>query len=293
MSEQQNRPALPDDEFDIEVLAGKLWRIQKKFWIKLFYPFKVLLVNPKRLAVTLIASILVAVVLRFTIPPQYRSGFIIKPNNLGDIYFLAMLHDIDILLQDKNYPAIARNLGITETNAMELTRVELNPIFKNDYRRDTITAAEVVLTMRDANLIDTFQNGILYHYLEKNPYYKKAQEIRGEQLKAMEERLSMDLKENDSLKKVLTANAFPRGNGGFVFGEPIDPVKVYESGFSVYQKYLEVKSSREYNSSFELVKPGIVRIRPYFPKLIILLPVTVFIGLVICLIINLRKEEIR
>ncbi|MES2688982.1 MAG: hypothetical protein V4658_01180 [Bacteroidota bacterium] len=291
MSEQQNRPAYHEDEFDVEVMAGKLWRIQKKIWKKIFFPFTVLFLRPKRLVLIMGISILLAVILRYTLPPFYESSFVIKPSNSGDVYYLGMLHDLNLMLKDKNWPAVAEKLKVDVATAEKLHQVDVSPIYKNTFRQDTITAVEIALIMSDAMLIDTFQQSILTNYLCGSPYYFKSKQIRKKDLAAMEVRMVADLEENDSLKKVLTRNAFPRGNGGFVYGEPLDPLKVYEAGFAMYQKMINLRSELEYTESFELVKPGVVRIKPFFPRLIILLPVFIGIGLIVCLVLNYREYK--
>lgn len=280
---------LPDDEFDIEVLAQKLYRINKKIWYKLAFPFRVLAANKKRLGIIMLAAIVAAVIGRYTIPAVYKTSFVIKPNNLAENAYLNMLNDLDILIADKNYPEIAHKLNMDETIATSLKSISVKVIYKNELKKDTTSLVEITLLLRDGSLIDTFQNSIVNTYLNQNAYYLKLQHLKEKDLDAMEERLVRDLKENDSLKKTVTANAYPRSSGGFVYGEPIDPLRIYESGLGLYQGLINIRMQRAFITSFELVKPGVVRIKPYFPRLIILLPVFLFIGACICFVMNKRE----
>lgn len=288
-----NRAPLRDDEFDIEVLAQKLSRISRKAIYKLSYPFRVLLINPRRLLLTVIIASVVAVIGRYTIPPFYKTSFIIRPGNPTENSYLNMLADLQLMLKDDNYPDIAEKLRLDESLCEELVRVYVNPIFKNPFRKDSISMVEITLLLTSPQLIDTFQTSIVQTFLNQSPYYTKLQLVKEQQLNALEERLVHDLSENDSLKKVVTANAYPRTSGGFVYGEPIDPLKIYESGFSLYNSLVSIRVQKQFLTSFELIKPGVVRTKPWFPRIIILLPATLLIGLIACFVLNLKEQKIR
>lgn len=291
MSTNPNNAPIQDDEFDIEVMASKLWRIQKRLWYKLFFPFRVILSKPIRLIILLIAGVALSFIARYTIPPVYKTSIIIKPANFTEYTYLSMLSDLHVLLKDENMVDLARKLNLTEEQCDKLEDVESNVIYRNPFRKDTISAVEIFIYSKDAYLIDTLQYRLLDTYLNGSPYYRKLYAIRMDELNSMEERLLHDLKENDSLKKVVTASAFPRNAGGFVYGEPLDPLKIYESGLKLYEQLLVVKGQKKFSESFELVKPGIVRLKPYFPRMVWLLPASTVLALIICFIINIRSYK--
>jgi hypothetical protein len=286
-----NKAPLRDDEFDIEILAQKLSRISRKAIYKLFYPFRVLLINPKRLLLIMIIAAAAAVVGRYTIPAFYKTSFIIRPGNPIENSYLNMLGDLQVMLKDDNYHDIAERLGLNEEVCENLVRVYINPVFKNPFRRDSIIMVDVSLLLKDPRLVDTFQKSIVNTFLNHSPYYTKLQSVKEQELYALEARLISDLKENDSLKKVVTSNAFPRTGGGFVYGEPIDPLKIYESGFRLYSNLVNIQMQKQFITSFELIKPGVVRTKPWFPRIIILLPATIFLGLIVCFVLNSRDQK--
>lgn len=286
-----NRAPLRDDEFDIEILAQKLFRISRKAIYKLLYPIRVLFFNPKRLLLIMIISGIAAVTGRYTIPAFYKTSFIVRPGNPIENSYINMLTDLQIMLKDNNYHDIAEKLRMNEEVCENLVKVQINPVFKPNFRKDSIVMVEITLILKDPHLIDTFQNSIVNTYLNQSPYYTKLQAVKEAQLNALEERLVHDLRENDSLKKVVTSNAFPRTGGGFVYGEPIDPLKIYESGFSLYNNLVSIRAQKQFITSFELIKPGIVRIKPWFPRMIILLPLAGFLGLLVCFFLNLKEHK--
>lgn len=293
MANQEPTSNLPQDEFDIEILAQKLYRINKRFFYKLMFPVRVIASNVKRTGLIILVAVVCAIIGRYAIPPIYKTSFVIKPNNQTENVYLNMLNDLDILLDDKNYEEIAKDLKISELLASQLKDIKVNPVFKNEFKKDTINMVEIVLLLRNAQLIDTFQNSIINVYLNQSAYYTKLQQIKDRDLQAMEERLVYDLKENDSLKRTVTANAFPRNSGGFVYGEPIDPLKIYQSGLQLYQHLLYVRLQKEFTHGFELVKPGVIRIKPYFPRLIILLPAFIFVGFIVSFVLNNRALKAK
>lgn len=292
MSEHKQEKSFSEDEFDIEILASKLWRLYKKALYKLLYPFRLIWFNPKKLYISLAIAFVLSIILRFTIPPIYETKFIIKPFNVTDIVSTIMLEDLNTMIKDDNYEDIGKLLRLNEELCENLFKLSTKPIFKNEFRKDTISCIEISLLLMNPRLVDTFQNAILNNYLEENEFYKRTINIRKTELENLEKLLIVDLLDNDSLKRVVTTNVLPRnGGGGFVYGEPLDPQKVYQSGYELQQQLLKVRTAKQFNRSFELAKSGIVRLKPYFPRMVILFPILCLVAVLYCLFSNLRLEK--
>ncbi|TAE88077.1 MAG: hypothetical protein EAY81_03360 [Bacteroidetes bacterium] len=286
MSENKNQQSLPDDEFDIEVLASKLWNIQKKILRKLWYPIALLKSNPKKLAISLTLSLVLSVILRFTIPPVFESSFIIRPFNPTDLVSSAMLEDLSTLIEDRNDDDLAKYLKLDKSICEKLFRLTHFRYYKNEYRKDTISGLHITLLMTNPRLIDTFQHAIINNYLEESDYFKRYVTVRQQELDYMEQLLLKDIVENDSLRHLVASSVAPRSGGGFVFGEPLDPQKVYQSGYELQQQLMKVRTNKEYNQSFILAKSGIARLKPYFPRMTILFPVLALLAILYCLFTN-------
>ena len=286
MSEHKNPQSFQDDEFDIEVLASKIWNIYKKILTKLWYPVVVLKSNPKKLAISLSAALVLSIILRFTIPPIFESSFIIRPNSPTDQVSSSMLEDLNTMIKDDNYEDLSKYLKLDQTLCKELFKLSYYPYYKSEFRKDTIVGLHVTLLMKNPRLIDTFQQAILTNYLEGADYFKRYITVRQKELDYMEQLLTKDIVENDSLKHLVAASVAPRNGGGFVFGEPLDPQKVYQSGYELQQQLMKVRTNKEYNQSFILAKSGIVRLKPYFPRMIILFPVLACLAVLYCLFTN-------
>lgn len=292
MDENKQQTSLKDDEFDLEILASKIWRLYKKALYKLFYPVRLIWLNPKKLWISLSIAMALSIVLRFTIPPIFESTFIIKPYNVTDVVSSIMLEDLNTMIKDDNYPDLSKNLKLSEELCENLFRLSIKPQYKNEFRKDSIIGIQITLLLNNPRLIDTFQNAILKNYLEENEYFKRIVDIRRQDLNEFEKTLVKEILDNDSLKRVVTTNALPRnGGGGFVYGEPLDPQKVYQLGYDLQQQLLKVRTAKQYNLSFELAKSGIVRLKPFFPRMVILFPILGLIALIYCMVSNAKSYK--
>lgn len=277
------------DEFDIEVLAQKIWRINVRVFKKLTSPVRSLLSNPKRFAIFTIAGIVLAVIGRFTIPATYKSSFVIKPSSPTDVFYIGMLTDLNLMIKDDNVADVAKLLKIDESIAEQIKKVAPIIIFKNEFRKDTITGVDVHVYLSNPRLIETVQNAIVKNYLDGSAFYPKIEQTHKEELFALEQQVKNSIRENDSLKKVVITSAQPRGGNGFVYGQPIDPSKVYETGIELNKRLISLKSAKKYLENFVVAKPGIVRLKPWFPRMIILLPICLFLSWIVCIYVNTRK----
>jgi len=282
-----NKPNFQDDEFDVEIFAQRLYHIFLKGIKKIVNPFRVIFSKPIVLAAFILAGIAAAFILKLTIKPVYKSSFIIRPQNKGDLYYLSLLNDVHTLIKDDDNEGLMQELRLDEKASINLCKIDVNPIRRTKYT-DTIDAVEVFIYTKDISSFTIVQNSLL-QYMENNSYYLKLKSVHQDGVSQMEKKLTLDMLEIDSVKKLLAHNMQPRGNGGFVYGEPIDPVKVYEEGLNLFKQQISINWQKQYNNNFELVKPCVVSNKPYIPKLTYLLIICVGISLILCLIYNYRK----
>ncbi|MES2656010.1 MAG: hypothetical protein V4620_10500 [Bacteroidota bacterium] len=289
---------LNDDEFDIEYLAYKLLIVLKKGLNWFLYPFKLVFLKPKRLALVIGVLFAVSLVIRFATPAIYKSNFILKPANQGDLNFASILNDIKVLVKNDDYEEAAEILHLSPDVCEKIYKIDFE-LIKSDkiYKyTDSVNSVVIDIYTSDRNLFDTIQQSI-HAYLETSDYYAKSRKLRAENILEMETKLNKDMGDIDSLKKALTSNAVPRNAGGFVYGEPINPMNVYEKAIVIYKELLSLKYQTNYIASFELVKKCIKTKKRYWPRLSILLPASVILGSFFCLfynlyeVINRRKKQ--
>lgn len=283
-----NRP-LQDDEFDIESLIYKLFLLFKKILHWLLYPFKLMVLKPKRLAIVVSLLFTAAVIIRFTAPPIYKSYFVLKPANQADLSFAGMITDLKTLVKDDDYEEVSSLLKLDQSICEKISEIDFQTEKANKYFKysDSINSVVVYLYSYDRTAFDTIQSAIL-NYIENSEYYAKNRNVRIENIEEMERKLNKDMADIDSLKKVLTANAGPRNAGGFVYGEPLNPMNIYERAILIYKEQLSLHYQKKYTASFELVKKCVSTKKRYWPRLSILLPAAMVLSLLINLGFNLK-----
>ncbi len=281
---------LNDDEFDIEYLAYKLLIVLKKGINWFLYPFKLVFLKPKRLALVIGVLFVVSLVIRFATPAIYKSNFILKPANQGDLNFVSILNDVKVLIKDDDYEEAAAILHLNPDICEKIYKIDFE-LIKSDrvYKySDSVNSVVIDIYTSDRNLFDTIQQAI-HSYIETSDYYAKSRKLKMENIVEMETKLNRDMRDIDSLKKALTSNAVPRNAGGFVYGEPINPMNVYEKAIIIYKELISLKYQTNYIASFELAKKCVKSKKRYWPKLSILLPASVVFGSLICLFYNLYE----
>ena len=283
-----SRTNLNDDEFDIEILAQKTYSVFRKIAHKILFPVRLLFMKPLRLFSFVVAGIIVAVIFRYTLKPVYQSDFIVRPANKSDLYFMNLLLDLGNLINDKDYVSVSQQLKLDENTCSNISKIGLQLIRKSK-STDSADAVIIYILTKDNTLFDTIQSTLL-NYLETSVYYNKVRELRKRDIEEMRIKLAKDMTEIDSLKKSLVQNMQPRNAGGFVYGEPINPVSVYEEDLNLFKQQMSLKWQTSFVSNFELIKKCVPSEKPYSPRLSFLLPLCIAIALLLCLIYNYRKS---
>ena len=288
--EPEKKDNYREDEFDIELLFYKLYLLIGKIFSKVTYPVKLLFAKPIRLFIVISLAAIVSLILRYTLPPIYQASFIVKPLARGDAYFISLLNDLKTIIDDKDDITFAVQLNISEETASQVSDIDITQIKLNKYS-DTIEAVSVLIKSKDFALFDTIQNHMIT-YLETNEYYLKRQNLRKVELNSFKNKLENDILEIDSLKKLLSKNIQPRGSqNGFVFGEPIDPVKIYEEGLNLYKQQQSLNYQLQYVNSFELVKKCVATHKPFFPRFTYLFAFFGVIAIIGLIVFNLKEQK--
>lgn len=258
---------------------------------RISYPF-VLLKKYYRLALVYVScALILALLLKFTLPPVYSGSFIVKSNEDKDLYFFNMLMDLQTLVKDNDHSGIATELKVSENDAALLKKITLLPI-SNSRGSDSSRAVMITFDMGEQNKFIDMQNALIT-YLENNPHYQKLKGIRISNLADLEKKITRDIIEMDSVKKIIINNIKPAAtNGnGLVYNVPVDPYKAYEINMGRYKEQLWLINQQKNSSSFELMKPCVVSKKPIWPKLSSLVLVLVPISLLLFAFHAHRKEN--
>lgn len=254
-----------------------------KFLNTIRHPFLLLRNYVKLLLIYVISALVLAVILKFTLPPLYEATCIIKSNESKDLYYLNMLYDLQTLVKGKDYEVLSDELKIPEEDVTALKKLTLFPII-NPKSADS---SAVCLTFRtnDYTKFRAIQDATI-SYLENNFHYQKVKDIRLSNIDSLKKKINKDIREMDSVKRIIINNIkAPTGNGnGLVYNVPVDPYKAYDINMGRYKEELWLINQKKYTSSFELIKPCVASKKPMWPKfellVFILVPVSVFIMLI-------------
>ena len=283
-----------DEIIDVEGLLSGLYRVCIKVLYKLSYPVRLLFLKPVRLGAFLLAGLAAAWLLKSSLPGVYESSFILRPSNTGDLTAVSMLWDIRRLVERNETTVLAAALRLSEEDVISIRRISTETVWRNQYpdgkfKKDTINVLIVTIRSTKPDLFDTLQFRIM-NYLEDAPHYTLIRNLRAENNLAMKEKLNREINELDSLKHIMAQGMMPRNAGGLVYGEPLDPVKVYEAAATVYKQRLGLNWESSYLNNFELLKGCTSTLKPTHPRMVILLLWCIGAALLICGIMNLRHR---
>jgi hypothetical protein len=208
--------------------------------------------------------------LRYIIPSAYRSEAIIITHELPAKLCLLVLENIEDLTKNKrNKDVLAKQLGLTNDQAGSVIAIRAKIIkdsfFINngDTMRNFFTITAIY---RDTAVITSLQKGIV-DYLENNSYALKRREAKRKSLLSLKANLDLKLKSLDSLKLIVNNSIIPRSQGqGIILGEPIDPVKVYQTEVSYFKDQLNLDEQLATLDNIEVVQPFITTARPNHPR---------------------------
>jgi hypothetical protein len=188
----------------------------------------------------------------------YASELVMSHTRLNNNECYLLVNALGDLCENSNYKQLASRLNSSIKVAQQLKSISHSPLNQGleDLRRDSsdvILPFKIGVKVFDADVLDSIQYG-LWHYLETNEYALKRKSMNDVYLNKFEEKIKKELVEIDSLKQVVNESIVPRGKGqGIILGEPIDPVKVYQSSIDLYKVQLNVNQQRELNNSFEVL----------------------------------------
>ncbi|MBX7205380.1 MAG: hypothetical protein K1X81_08130 [Bacteroidia bacterium] len=252
------------DEFDVELAVKGLYRLLVKAMDKLVYPVRVAFYKPIKLVVAMVIAFGISFGLTKLISPVYRSEFTFKPMAGDDLFFMNQLNDIHQLVKDDDDGQLSALLNLPLEVTGSISYIDAKPVWMSA-RKDTIKLVVVQIKSKRKSDFDTIQKSLI-GFIENSEHYARLKGMRQKQINLMRNKLLDDLNEIDSLKKLMAQSMLPRNAGGFVYGEPLDPVKLYDAGLALYKQQLSLNWQQEYINSFELTSPCIVSSKAAWPK---------------------------
>jgi hypothetical protein len=282
--QMNNQSPLPQDELDIEEFFTKLYRVGVKAFAKAIFPFQLLWLRPMLLLLVIVLSSGISYITYRFVPKTYAGTFVIKPIDGSDLTLINDLYTLQIAAKDKDEVLLAELLQLPSDVTQTLKAVNATAI-KKFKQWDTLDLMSVELRISDRTYFDTIVHSI-YHYIENTAHYTKVKSLRIKQLNSNKKKIEEEMNELDSLKKIYANNISPRDGKGFVFGEPLNPIPLYEKEFMLFKQRISIEWQENYLNNIEIISISPPTSKPFFPRFVHVL--LAFLG--ISMIILIRKN---
>jgi len=218
------------------------------------------------IALTTVITV-VALILFFISEPVVKANMTVSSKYITNEFCFDLLETLNNLAYEQNYNQLSYQLGMSLKNVQKIKKIEFKN-FNEKYEKldqDTILLGlpfkiEVIVT--GPEVLDTLQTSLV-NYLANQEYVKIRERINKQNLTSRIESLHSQIMSMDSLKQEAKRSLSPRagGAGGFVFGQPYEPLNIYRENFSFFQKELDFRKELELSKSFEVIN-GFTKLTP-------------------------------
>lgn len=197
--------------------------------------------------------------LRYVIPPSYQTTGIFVSDMLPGRYCASLVNGLNELRKPRNIPLLAKELNISTDVAWQIRGIEANSSPKDTfsiYKKDSILSVfNVTLTLADMSHVAEIQKGIIA-YLQSNPLAKTRRQAREQGLRTQIAELDIRIKSLDTLRDIVNNSVAPRSHGqGFIYGEPINPVTVYQAQMTYIRDRLNLQERLSTIDPVEVLQP--------------------------------------
>lgn len=266
---------MPQEEVDLRYVYGKIKQSFSNCWN--FLTFCVTIAFKKwylLLAFTLIGAA-VGIGLFYTTRPVYTSTLTLSSNALANDFCADIINNLNLIIKDKSPEVLAKNLQISIPSAKAIKELEFNNYdekLKKIYKdKDTVVLGrpfKIKAYLYNNTSFDTIQTALV-NYLENNEYATTRKQIRLENIKTLKGTIKKQISELDSLKAKVTSDVTPRGTtaGGFVFGEPLDPINIFKQEITLLEKDLLLTRDLVLIDNIQIIQEFTPRALPDSPRL--------------------------
>lgn len=209
----------------------------------------------------------------FLIKPVYITYLTLVSYRLSNDHCAQLIGTLHELADDEeNAPVLGKLLNLTTEEAEQINAIEyrnLNEKMEKIYGDSVLKNLPftVRVEVHDTSILDKLQTGIV-NYIENNEYGVKRKKLALENLELMRAEVRRNLKQLDSLKETVEQSIIPRGTGtGIIFGEPIDPINVYNKAIDMYRGELKIREEIALLSNIEVMENFTKFVKPDWPKL--------------------------
>lgn len=279
-----------NEDIDLGPLVNSFGRGVKKITGGLIAFFQNLFRIKWKLIAYGLAFSVVGLGLSLIIPKMYRSNFTAISTGVTNEFHSDRISDLDQLISEENIDLLSEKLNMSLEDVSHLE--EITYLEVKNYMIDSVNSKflfKIEAKVSDNSVFDKLQPAII-NYLSDVDYYKKDQQLRKKKYLTLIDKLQFDIEELDSIRLVVANNYQPQGNaGGFVFGEPLNPLDMYKEGFKLFNEQLQLTVNLENLEMIQVAKDFMVYNKPNFPKKWIFMSISFAVGVIIGMIKYSKK----
>lgn len=196
---------------------------------------------------------------RYLIKPSYKTEAIFISDMIPARYCTNLVQNLNELRRPGNIPELARTLNIPQDAAWQIQGIIPTAAPKDTFvvekRDSSMSLFRVTLILSSMQHIEAIQDGLV-QYLEGNDYVRKRKEARLNNLVTQKADLELRIKSLDSLRTIVNNSVIPRSQGqGIIFGEPINPVSVYQAEVAYLRDKLNIQERIATIDNIEVLQP--------------------------------------
>lgn len=207
----------------------------------------------------------------------YESKMILLSDILTSSYSERITESLTNLLDEGNTKELSKRLQITEDDALKISRIEIQSV-RQEKIKEANESSTFVVTVRviENSVLPKLQAGLI-EYLRNNDFVKIRVEQRQRYYSTMIEKVGVELRSLDSLKRRL------------FLGQPIysksaemlliDPTNIYSKIIELSREQINLRNSLELVNSIQLVEGFTPYKKPVSPKLLVSLAAGITMGL--------------
>lgn len=293
MAEQNLNTGSSGDEIDLSVFFKKIGNVI----INIIFAFykRITLIS-----ILLSLSIIIGIVKYIRTPNIYNSELIISSRYLNKQISTSLINTLGKLVTE-NHEEASLKLKIPVSRITTIKKIKITPFEKDTTRLPFIFKIEA--SVNDTRILDTLQYNLV-SYLSSINYVKKAEQIERSNLTNLIEKIKKEIESLESLKRIASTSLSPQTNkGGFVYGQPYDPLNIYRESAKLYQELTTAENSLALIQSFDIIQDFIKVKRPSSPNLIknifynaiasMILSIIIIILLELKIVLKRKQKEIK
>lgn len=264
-------------DIDEEVSLSQVFSAVKNgiisFFLSIWNVFLFSFKNFWTFAITVIIGTGIGFGIHLLIKPVYTTDLTLVSYRLTNDHCAQLIGTLEELANhEENAPVLAKLLNLTTEEAEQINEIEYRNM--ND-KMEKLYSDSVLMNLpflvraevHDTSILDKLQIGIV-GYIENNEYSVKRKKLARQTLELMKAEVARNVKQLDSLKKIVDQSIIPRGTGtGIILGEPINPVNVYDKAIDMYRSELKIQEDIALLSNIEVMENFTKFVKPTWPKL--------------------------